>query len=202
MWDVRVLAQAAMDSRNHAKEMEMPKKPKGRERMPYCVEDITAIIAACDQAGAEAYERLRWRALVLLMRFYGLRVSDAATLECKRVKDGQIAVRAMKNGRWLWMPLYRKVAEALDRVPQPSGTESEWYFWTGVGKGEIHIINNVIMSLASVYRASRVPHASSQRFRHTLAMELLTNGASMEDVADILGDNPETIRQHYKRWMP
>jgi integrase len=139
--------------------------------------------------------------MILLMRFYGLRVSDVATLERQRVKSGHIAIRAMKNDRWLWMPLYPEVSEALEMIPLPSGQESRYFFWSGRGAREIHI-NNTIMSLAAVYRASKVPQATSHRFRHTLAMELLSKGAGMEDVADILGDDPETIREHYKHWMP
>lgn len=184
---------------NYAKKLKMPKNPKGREREPYTQADITAIFAACETAGAQAYERLRWRAMVLLMRFYGLRISDVATLERKRVKGSQIAVRAIKNGRWLWMPLYPEIAEALERVP-PSGDE-RYYFWSALGKREIHI-NNTIMSLKAVYDASGVTHASSHRFRHTLAMQLLSEGGSIEQVADLLGDNPDTIRKHYKHWMP
>ena len=186
---------------NIAAEMEMPKDPTGDERIPYTREEIGAILAACDTAGAEPYERLRWRAQVLLMRFYGLRVSDACTLERKRVDGSRIAVRAMKNRRWLWMPLYPEVAAALEAVPLPGGNASEYFFWSGNGKREIHV-NNTIMSLASVYRESGVPGASNHRFRHTLAMELLSTGGQIEQVADMLGDSPQTIRKHYKHWMP
>jgi predicted transcriptional regulator len=36
--------------------------------------------------------------------------------------------------------------------------------------------------------------------RHTLAMELLGNGASFEEVADILGNSPEIVSKHYAKW--
>ncbi len=135
------------------------------------------------------------------MRYYGLRVSDVATLERERVNEQRIAVRAIKNKRWLWMPLYPEVAAALEAVPPPSGLENQYFFWSDRGSREIHI-NNTIMSLAAVYCASGVPGATSHRFRHTLAMELLAKGASIEQVADVLGDSPVTVRRHYKHWMP
>jgi integrase len=50
-------------------------------------------------------------------------------------------------------------------------------------------------SLASVFKASLVPRAHAHRFRHTLATELLSNGASFEDVADILGNSPGDCAQ-------
>jgi integrase len=186
---------------NPARDMRMPKEPAGTERLPYSAKDIQAILAACDRAGNHAYERLRWRAMILLMRFYGLRVSDVATLERDRLNEYRIAVRAIKNKRWLWMPLYPEVADALKAVPPPSGLDNKYFFWSERGSREIHI-NNTIMSLAAVYRESGVPGATSHRFRHTLAMELLAKGASIEQVADILGDSPATVRKHYKHWMP
>jgi integrase len=47
-----------------------------------------------------------------------------------------------------------------------------------------------------------VPHAHAHRFRHTLATELLGNGASFEEVADILGNSAEIVRKHYAKWSP
>ena len=57
-------------------------------------------------------------------------------------------------------------------------------------------------SLVAVFKASMVPHAHAHRFRHTLATELLGNGASFEEVADILGNSPEIVRKHYAKWSP
>ena len=41
----------------------------------------------CETFGKGAYERLRAKAMVLLLRFYGLRIFDVATLWRDRVKD-------------------------------------------------------------------------------------------------------------------
>src|SRR5271163_1093485 len=57
-------------------------------------------------------------------------------------------------------------------------------------------------SLRCVFKASVVPRAHAHRFRHTLATELLGNGASFEEVADILGNSPEIVRKHYAKWSP
>jgi len=57
-------------------------------------------------------------------------------------------------------------------------------------------------SLAAVLKASMVTRAHAHRFRHTLATELLGNGASFEEVADILGNSPEVVRKHYAKWSP
>jgi integrase len=42
-----------------------------------------------------------------------------------------------------------------------------------------------------------VPRAHAHRFRHTLATEILENGGSIEDAAEVLGNSPNIIRKHY-----
>jgi integrase len=47
-------------------------------------------------------------------------------------------------------------------------------------------------------RNGPTPH----RFRHTFARILLQKGVPVADVADLLGDDEETVREHYARWVP
>jgi integrase len=47
---------------------------------------------------------------------------------------------------------------------------------------------------------SGVTKAHAHRFRHTLATELLGQGATFEEVADILGNSPNIVRKHYAKW--
>jgi predicted transcriptional regulator len=37
--------------------------------------------------------------------------------------------------------------------------------------------------------------------RHTLAADLLSKGASVEDVAAILGNSPAVVMKHYSQWI-
>jgi site-specific recombinase XerD len=39
------------------------------------------------------------------------------------------------------------------------------------------------------------------RFRHSLAADLLMKGASVEDVAAILGNSPAVVIKHYSQWI-
>jgi integrase len=41
-----------------------------------------------------------------------------------------------------------------------------------------------------------MPH----RYRHTLAMRLLEDGASFQEVADVLGNTEAVVRKHYGKW--
>ena len=92
---------------------------------------------------------------------------------------------------------------ALDLVPLPRGCcdESKYFFWNGVSS-ECSMKSVVERCLRSVFRKSGVPRAHAHRFRHMLATELLGQGASFEDVADVLGNSPEIVRKHYAKWSP
>jgi integrase len=51
-----------------------------------------------------------------------------------------------------------------------------------------------------VFKKSGVKNAHAHRFRHTLATRLLGNGATYDNVADILGNTAEVVRKHYGKW--
>jgi site-specific recombinase XerD len=189
--------------KNPAKKIKMPADPKPKPREPYTQAEVIEILAACDTFGKGSYERLRAKAMVLLLKFYGLRVSDVATLQKDRVKDGFIFLHALKNGAAIWLPLHRDVTNALDRLPLPQGAaaECEYFFWTGLGARDGHI-KTVDRTLKAVFTKSKVRNAHAHRFRHTLATEILVKGGTIEDCANILGDSPDVIRKHYAKWSP
>jgi hypothetical protein len=56
-------------------------KIKPTEKEPYTPDDISQFLAATEKLGRTPYERLRSRALVLLLRYTALRISDVALLE-------------------------------------------------------------------------------------------------------------------------
>jgi site-specific recombinase XerD len=103
----------------------------------------------------------------------------------------------------VFLPIPRELKEALDCVPVPRGAEKgcRHYFWNGISSDRT-MKDIADRSLSAVFRSSMVTHAHAHRFRHTLATELLGNGASFEDVADILGNSPEIVRKHYAKWSP
>ena len=72
---------------NPAKEMKAPRNIKQNEVMPYTLREESKILAAYDRIGGAmykrvgaVYERLRARAMVLLLRHTALRISDVCTL--------------------------------------------------------------------------------------------------------------------------
>ena len=55
-----------------------------------------------------------------------------------------------------------------------------------------------VFELAGSFDEPATPH----RFRHTFARILLQRGVPVADVADLLGDDEKTVRDHYARWVP
>jgi integrase len=55
-------------------------------------------------------------------------------------------------------------------------------------------------TLSAIFKKSGVKNAHAHRFRHTLATRLLEQGATFEQVADILGNSPAVVRKHYGKW--
>lgn len=55
---------------------------------------------------------------------------------------------------------------------------------------------NQVFDLAGKSDETPTPH----RFRHTFARILLQRGVPVADVADLLGDDEDTVREHYARW--
>ena len=138
--------------------------------------------------------RGRARAMILALRYTALRMGDVALLERDRVsRDGnrwRIFLRTEKSGKPVFLPIPSELKNALDAVPLPRGCgqNSRYYFWNEQSS-ELSMKSMVERTLAAVFKASMVPDAHAHQFRHTLATELLGNGASFEDVADILGNS-------------
>jgi site-specific recombinase XerD len=50
-------------------------------------------------------------------------------------------------------------------------------------------------------KAAKILPDHPHRFRHTLAADLLLKGASVEDVAAILGNSPAVVIKYYSQWI-
>jgi hypothetical protein len=69
--------------------------------------------------GVDGYERRRARAMTLLMRYAGLRISDVVTVSRERIKGNRPEKRAVKNSKWIRVELPSAVLAALDLLPPP-----------------------------------------------------------------------------------
>ena len=171
------------------------------EIVPQTREEIIAIIAACDQIGRNSYERRRARAIVLLMRFAGLRISDIVTLSRDHIKGNRLEKRAVKNHRMIRVGLPSPVLAALELLPLPKAAPRDGRLFFPSGNVSLRsLVKGAPRTLAAAFERSGVKKAQPHRFRHTLASELLGKGGTYEEIAAILGDSPATIRRYYGKW--
>jgi site-specific recombinase XerD len=190
---------------NIAQKIKGPTIASPNDVEPYSVTEVDRIIAATQKFGRSQYERMRAKAIIMVLRYTALRIGDVAVLRRDRItmENGQwvIFLRAAKNNKPVFLPIPGQMKEALDAVPiaRKAMPGCPYYFWSGHTKVK-SIVSVIGECVSAVFKKSGVQKAHAHRFRHTLATELLGAGASFEEVADILGDSVEVIKKHYAKW--
>lgn len=189
------------------------KPPKGannaKNKAPFTDEELARIIRACDGLDV-AWENDtgvgRWtgedlKDLIWLMVYTGYRISDATFFDRRQLQGNEVFIRAKKNGGdvftyipdWLRDRLLARVAH-YGRRPFINGRSKRLETVTNTWRRRIA----KAFELAGSFDEPPTPH----RFRHTFARILLQKGVPVADVADLLGDDEETVREHYGRWVP
>jgi integrase/recombinase XerD len=166
--------------------------------LPLSKEEITKILGACfdypDRANA-----VRLRALILLLRYSGLRIRDSVTLRCDRIQKGKLFLYTAKTGTAVWCPLPQVVTDALNVIPLAVG--GQYFFWTGESEPK-SCVGDWQRSLRRLFKLAGVPDAHPHRFRDTFAVELLLAGVPLERVSILLGHQSVRITEkHYSPWV-
>jgi integrase/recombinase XerD len=177
---------------NFALKLKPPRIPKALVQ-PFTKEQCTAVLDAIPKY-PDKKNRERLRAFVLLLRYSGLRIADAATLRKSGIKDGKLLLRTAKTGATVYVPLPPAVLSALDAL------KSETPFWTG--KSKPHTVASVRSELLkNLCELADVPDGHARRYRHAFAVELLLAGVPIERVSILLGHSSvRTTEKHYSAW--
>jgi integrase/recombinase XerD len=158
----------------------------------------------------------RIRALTEVMRWTGLRIRDAVTLEKQRlVRDSEsglwsLMVYQRKTGDPVYCPIPPHVAEVLQDVPQSQkgNTNERYFFWTGEGLAKT-ITSNWQRSYGKLFKLAGLKESDGKpkrchphMFRDTFAVEALLSGMRLEEVSIILGHSSVKITEkHYMPWV-
>lgn len=144
----------------------------------------------------------RLRALVLLMRWSGLAIQDAVTLERDRLSDdGKIFLYRAKTGVPVYVPIPPDIAEVLQALP--SGNP-RYFFWSGNGdaqtacKGWRRSLTR-LFEIANIRKPDGTPkRCHAHMFRDTFAVELLNKGVPIDRVSLLLGHSSVKVTEkHY-----
>jgi site-specific recombinase XerD len=194
---------------NHAKELGSV-KVKEVPTLPYNVEEVRLILDLIQQNRYEGRRNKpkqetivraqRLRLMCLVMRYSGLRVSDAITLSSNRLdSEGRLFLHMAKTGTPVYCVLPLFLVDQLQRCPMAS---MDRYFWDGTDdqlrKDQIGYFREMFIQLAG----KRIPNVGFHRFRDTFAVELLLADVKIERVSQLLGHTSiETTEKHYAPWI-
>jgi integrase len=134
-------------------------------------------------------------AITLLMRYAGLRISDAACFNQSRIlADGSIFLYTHKTTEPVTIPMHPELKEALGQiVPNASG----YYFWTGES-AVMTAADNWRVRFQKAFVRACIQNGHPHRLRDTFAVDLLLRGVSIDQVSLLLGHSSiKVTEQHY-----
>jgi integrase len=144
---------------------------------------------------------VRLRALILLMRWAGLSILDAVTLERGRLAGDRLLLYRHKTKVPVYVPLPPGVAKLLHALPNAN---PRYFFWSG--NGDPHTAKKAWQrSLRLLFQTVGLKAEDGQpkrchphMFRDTFAVELLLAGVSLDQVSLLLGHGSiKVTERHY-----
>ena len=188
---------------NPALELDAP-IVKETPKIPFTKEEMARILYACDHLYADNYGRVgrdnakRIKALVLLLRYSGLRIGDAATLPASRVSNDRLFLRTAKSGTHVSVLLPPPVLDALSICPRDNPL---YFFWTGDCSVKT-IVRHWEHKMARLFRLAGIIGGHPHRFRHTFAVAELVSGTPIDQVSVLLGHSSiKVTEKHYAPWV-
>jgi integrase/recombinase XerD len=183
---------------NPARKIKSPKVTQS-QTLPFTQDEMVRIMTALAKYADPASRNGRkMRALVLLLRYSGLRIGDAVTLSHDRISGDKLFLYTAKAGTPVYLPLAPLVLGALDAAANPTGP---YYFWTGESKAKT-AISDWQCKLKLLFELAEVSNGHAHRFRDTFATGLLLQGVTLEQVSILLGHSSIRITErHYAPWV-
>jgi integrase/recombinase XerD len=180
-----------------------PGSVRATPTLPYSVTEWERILWALDTYGeihSQSPERVRrqLKALVLLMRYSGLRISDAVSLKRDAIdSSGRLFLYQAKTGHPVQIPLPKEVLTSLDACDEGDS----FYFWNGVSTLKSRL-TEWQERLKKVFVIAGIPEGHGHRLRDTFAVELLQRGVAIQTVSILLGHHSiATTEKHYSPWV-
>jgi site-specific recombinase XerD len=170
-------------------------------------EELRAIIQATDSFGKIDSQRARLKGMVYLLRWSGLAIRDAVTLERSALgDDDRLILRRAKTGVAVALPLQPQIAMYLRHMMTHSN--ERFFFWTGKGLPKSAVADwqralRRLFEIADLKHADGTPkRCHPHMFRHTFSIEMLLAGVPIEDVARLLGHSSvRTTEKYYASWV-
>lgn len=178
--------------------------------IPFTKKQVAAIIEACGSDYLKTF--------ILVMRYSGLATVDAIKLTPDRLEGDHLKLRRTKTKGWVKVLLPRQIADRLRELPvQPCG----FWFWNRQTESRHETATgNMRRMLRPIFgpdganialrdeegnpildRYGKQKYGHPYQLRHTFVKEQLENGASLERIAELLGNTYKIIEKHYSAWV-
>jgi len=163
--------------------------------MPFTRDEFKRVIDACADY-PNSRNAVRLKALTMLLRYSGLRITDAVCLERRRIKNGVLSLTTAKTGTHVRIPLPPACIAALEAID--SG--NEYFFWSGFGTRKA-AVGDYQRAFKKLYELAKIENGHAHRWRDTFAVELLLAGTPIERVSAFLGHQSiKVTERHYSPW--
>lgn len=177
------------------------KAPKQPKRLPKVVAEDELVSLLDSGVFSEAYEGLRDRCILELLYQTGMRRSELVGLSWTDVDRARREVRVLgKRAKVRLIPLSSGMLDWLDRLrthpERPEGADAETAVFLGV-KGKritsVLVYSVVHHYLSFTHSEKRSPHV----LRHSFATHMLSRGADLQEIRDLLGHSGLAATQVY-----
>lgn len=187
----------------HNEAIELLKTPKTPRRLPHPLSEISAqdVVALAKNEAREAWIGLRDEALFTLLYGAGLRIGEALSLRYADLAGGERITVTGKGNKQRSVPLLPLVREALDKYikecPYSNSPKSPVFVGSrgevlnpGVAQRQLRMLRRNLNLPDSV-----TPHA----LRHSFATHLLSSGADLRSLQELLGHSSLSTTQLYTK---
>jgi integrase len=145
------------------------------------------------------YNKRRIKALILTMRWTGLRISDAVVLKADSITGDVLHIRTKKASTAVQIPLHPNLSAALATLRPYQGSYLFWNRRTDGSKASTPQ-GNYGKQIAEVFQRATIDcdaHHVSHMLRNTFAVDLLEKGVPLETVSLMLGHQSVTTTERY-----
>jgi integrase/recombinase XerD len=176
--------------------------------MPLSAAEYDRLLARVPKVVTDKKRAAAVRALFQLMRWSGLAIRDALTLERGEIQHDKakdlyrIVTARQKTGTHVSVPIRADVAREILAVLNGN---PRYVFWSGNGEEESITKSWAKYYIAPAFKAAGLDngaHMMSHRLRDTFAVDLLEKGVPLEEVSKLLGhESIKTTEKHYAKWV-
>ena len=196
---LRFCVEAGWIERNPAAALKPTKVPH-KPTLPYTDAEVERLLEAARALVGFGEYGPRIEPMILLLRYSGLRMQDAACLERARLDGDKLFLYQQKTGTPVYCPLPPGVVKKIAAV---ANSNERYFFYDGTSQPE-----SMVKSWDRIFRkvgqtaTPVVPNCHPHRFRDTFAVSLLLKGVSLDSVSKLLGHSSIKITErHYAPWV-